>query len=107
MRAATRTSRTTARIRRFYSDAYCQPRKRGSTSSTPMKHPFPALAAALAIAAATALHSDPVLSAQGRGAPRPSFGEPGISPDGSTVAFVSGGDIWEVPAAGGDARLLV
>jgi tricorn protease len=39
--------------------------------------------------------------------PLPSFGEPGISPDGSTIAFVSGGDIWEVPAQGGDARLLV
>src|SRR5262245_11519818 len=38
---------------------------------------------------------------------RPSFAEPGISPDGSTIAFVSGGDIWEVPARGGDARLLV
>src|SRR5437867_134656 len=37
----------------------------------------------------------------------PSFGEPGIAPDGSTIAFVSGGDIWEVPARGGDARLLV
>src|SRR5439155_3296883 len=40
----------------------------------------------------------------------PSFGEPGISPDGSTIAFVSGGDIWEVPAPGNgnrDARLLV
>ena len=39
--------------------------------------------------------------------PRPSFAEPGISPDGSTIAFVSGGDIWEVPSRGGDARLLV
>jgi tricorn protease len=40
-------------------------------------------------------------------APLPSFGEPGISPDGATIAFVSGGDIWEVPSRGGDARLLV
>ena len=37
----------------------------------------------------------------------PSFAEPGISPDGATIAFVSGGDIWAVPARGGDARLLV
>jgi Periplasmic protease len=35
------------------------------------------------------------------------YAEPGISPDGSTIAFVSGGDIWEVPAAGGTAHLLV
>jgi Tol biopolymer transport system component len=40
-------------------------------------------------------------------APRPSFAEPGISPDGREIAFVSGGDIWTVPAAGGEARLLV
>src|SRR5919197_6637217 len=39
--------------------------------------------------------------------PLPSFAEPGISPDGSTIAFVSGGDIWEVPAGGGDGHLLV
>ena len=43
------------------------------------------------------------LSAQGA----PSFYEPGISPDGSEIAFVSGGDIWTVPADGGAARLLV
>ncbi len=40
-------------------------------------------------------------------APKPSLGEPAISPDGSEIAFVSGGDIWTVPARGGEARLLV
>ncbi|HEU0120302.1 MAG TPA: S41 family peptidase [Bryobacteraceae bacterium] len=33
--------------------------------------------------------------------------EPAISPDRKEIAFVSGGDIWTVPAAGGEARLLV
>jgi Tol biopolymer transport system component/C-terminal processing protease CtpA/Prc len=37
----------------------------------------------------------------------PSFAEPAISPDRSEVAFVSGSDIWTVPVAGGEARLLV
>src|SRR5688572_15039571 len=40
-------------------------------------------------------------------APLPSFSEPAISPDRSEIAVVSGGDIWTVPAAGGEARLLV
>ena len=35
------------------------------------------------------------------------YAEPSLSPDGQTIAFSSGGDIWEVPAAGGVARLLV
>ena len=39
--------------------------------------------------------------------PQPSFADPGIAPDGSEIAFVSGGDIWTVPSAGGEARLLV
>lgn len=38
---------------------------------------------------------------------RPSFAEPSIAPDRSEIAFVSGGDIWVVPAAGGEAHLLV
>lgn len=37
----------------------------------------------------------------------PSFAEPAISPDRSEIAFVSGSDIWTVPVAGGEARLLV
>ena len=40
-------------------------------------------------------------------APKFSFAEPGISPDGREIAFASGGDIWSVPAGGGEARLLV
>lgn len=39
--------------------------------------------------------------------PRPYFTEPAISPDRSEIAFVSGGDIWAVPAGGGEARLLL
>lgn len=38
---------------------------------------------------------------------RPYFTEPSISPDRTEIAFVSGGDIWAVPAAGGEARLLI
>jgi len=39
--------------------------------------------------------------------PKPYLTEPTISPDRTEIAFVSGGDIWAVPVAGGDARLLV
>jgi Tol biopolymer transport system component/C-terminal processing protease CtpA/Prc len=47
--------------------------------------------------------------ASGAGAiePKPYFTEPALSPDGAEIAFVSGGDIWTVPARGGEARLLV
>ena len=38
---------------------------------------------------------------------KPAFSEPAISPDRREIAFVSGGDIWTVPSAGGEARLLV
>lgn len=43
----------------------------------------------------------------GQAPPTPALYEPGISPDGSEIAFVAGGDVWTVPVAGGDARLLV
>ena len=39
--------------------------------------------------------------------PAPSLGEPALSPDNSEIAFISGGDIWTVPANGGQAHLLV
>ena len=39
--------------------------------------------------------------------PSPWLSQPALSPDGREIAFVHGGDIWTVPVAGGDARLLV
>ena len=39
--------------------------------------------------------------------PKLSYAEPGIAPNGSEIAFVHAGDIWVVPARGGEARLLV
>src|ERR1051325_5128568 len=51
------------------------------------------------------------LRARGRrpagGRALPYFTGPSVSPDRSEIAFVSGGDIWTVPAAGGEAHLLV
>lgn len=44
---------------------------------------------------------------QASAAPRPTLAEPALSPDSAEIAFVSGGDIWTVPAAGGTASLLV
>lgn len=41
------------------------------------------------------------------GARVPSLAQPAVSPDGREIAFVSGGRIWTVSAAGGDARVLV
>ncbi|MBK9155614.1 MAG: PD40 domain-containing protein [Chloracidobacterium sp.] len=37
----------------------------------------------------------------------PYMTEPSLSPDRKEIAFVSGGDIWTVPADGGTAQLLV
>jgi Tol biopolymer transport system component len=37
----------------------------------------------------------------------PYFSEPSVAPDRAEMAFVSGGDIWTAPLAGGDAHLLI
>lgn len=55
------------------------------------------LAVILAVLATAALAAEP----------SPRLSQPAISPDGSQVAFVSGGDIWLVGASGGEAKLLV
>ena len=60
----------------------------------------PILAVAMAAMAGLGLAADEPRA-------KPAFGEPSLSPDGSEIAFVSGGDIWTVPAQGGVARLLV
>jgi len=39
--------------------------------------------------------------------PRQALSDPAISPDGTEIAFVAGGDIWTVPAIGGEARILI
>ena len=38
---------------------------------------------------------------------KPVLAEPSLSADGQLVAFASGGDIWEAPASGGVAHLIV
>src|SRR6478672_13816633 len=53
------------------------------------------LLAALALLAATSLNAQPMLS------------QPSLSPDGRSIAFVSGDDIWIAPATGGDAHILI
>src|SRR5688572_11715206 len=57
--------------------------------------------------AAALLLAARLLHAQDAPTPLASFAEPSLSPDAGEIAFVSGGDIWTVPAGGGEARLLV
>jgi len=40
-------------------------------------------------------------------ASKPTLSEPTLNPARDEIAFISGGDIWTVPLAGGEARLLV
>ncbi|HEU4628385.1 MAG TPA: LpqB family beta-propeller domain-containing protein [Gemmatimonadaceae bacterium] len=63
-------------------------------------------AGALALALVPHAPSEPAV-APDLPAPKPSFAEPSLSPDGRELAFVSGGDVWSVPREGGVARLLV
>ena len=73
---------------------------------------MPSHSVRLATATLVVLGLPPLGAEQAQPAPpavdaRPYFTEPAISPDGSEIAFASGGDLWAVPMSGGDARLLV
>ena len=62
---------------------------------------------ALVFSVAAVVHPVALPASRPTAPPKASFAQPGISPDGQEIAFVSAGDIWAVPAAGGEARLLV
>lgn len=66
-----------------------------------------ALVAPLALAIAVGGVTVPLSAAETGIRPISSFAQPALSPDGSQIAFSSGGDIWTVPARGGAAYLLV
>jgi tricorn protease len=66
-----------------------------------------ALVISLSGSAATSLSAQPEQAPVPPADARPYFTEPAVSPDRSEITFVSGGDLWTAPLAGGDARLLV
>jgi Tol biopolymer transport system component len=68
---------------------------------------FPIAAIGAILLASAAFHASPRQSDSAMPAVSAPLYDPGISPDGSEIAFVSGGDIWTVPAAGGVAHILI
>ena len=61
----------------------------------------------LLTSAAVGLAQQPAETRDSTVTAQPYFTEPALSPDRKEIAFVSGGDIWTVPATGGVASLLV
>ena len=68
---------------------------------------FSAVNSMRVISAVALLLSVAPLNARTAATVTPALAEPSPSPDHHEIAFVSGGDIWTVPYAGGEARLLV
>jgi tricorn protease len=68
---------------------------RGLAAGDSKIRPMRLTLAALALLVAGTLNAQPMLS------------QPALSPDGKSIAFVSGDDIWIAPASGGDAHILI
>jgi tricorn protease len=61
----------------------------------------------MALLAAADFHATPPQGDSSKAAANRPLYDPGISPDGTEIAFISGGDIWTAPTAGGPAHLLI
>ena len=72
-----------------------------------LRFAIPIMVIGVALSAAAVFHASPRQSESAKPAAIAPMYDPGISPDGSEIAFVSGGDIWTVPAAGGAAHILI
>jgi tricorn protease len=67
----------------------------------------PTMVIAAMLLAAAAFHASPRQAESAKPAAMAPLYDPGVSPDGSEIAFVSGGDIWTVPSTGGAAHILI
>src|SRR5579864_6249167 len=76
-------------------------------SKRKLRFAIPAVVIAAILLGAGAFHASPRQSESAKPAAMAPLYDPGVSPDGSEIAFVSGGDIWTVPAAGGAAHILI
>jgi tricorn protease len=72
-----------------------------------MRFAIPTIVIAAMLFAAAAFHASPRQTESAKPVAIAPMYDPGVSPDGSEIAFVSGGDIWTVPAAGGAAHILI
>jgi|CZKC01.1.fsa_nt_gi Tol biopolymer transport system component len=72
-----------------------------------LRFPIPVIVIAISLLAAAAFHASPRQADSAKPVATAPLYDPGVSPDGSEIAFVSGGDIWTVPAAGGAAHILI
>ena len=78
-----------------------------SNLSSKLRFAIPIIVISAALSAAAVFHASPRQSESPKSAAIAPMYDPGVSPDGSEIAFVSGGDIWTVPAVGGAAHILI